>query len=54
MMERKFYNELKAQKEAGIKLDWEKIGYTELINCGGARQFLMKKLRIYSAFLRAK
>lgn len=30
-MERKFYNELKAQKEAGIKLDWEKIGYTELV-----------------------
>lgn len=30
-MESKFYNELKTQKEAGIKLDWEKIGYTELV-----------------------
>ena len=30
-MERKFYNELKAQKEAGIKLDWDNVGRTELI-----------------------
>lgn len=30
-MESKFYNELKTQKEAGIKLDWANIGYTELV-----------------------